>query len=121
MPVFRNILGVIFGYFIFAMGAVMLFRLTGIDPHADVALSTKALVIGGGAVFAFAGGFVGKSIASTRTLIVNIVLSLIIAGFATVSLFMSAGEHYTQLAAIFLFAPLSLLGGFVRGRSEARM
>ncbi len=120
MAVFRNILGVIFGYFIFAIGAVMLFRLTGIDPHADVGLATKALVIGGGAVFGFASGYVAKLIASTRTLIVNIVLSLIMAGFAAVSLFMSAGEHYTQIAAIFLFAPLSLLGGFFRRRSKRR-
>lgn len=118
MKTVRNILGVIVGYFIFAIGAVMMFRLSGIDPHADVGLATKALVIGGGAVFAFAGGFVSKLIASTRTLIANIVLSLIMAAFAAVSFFMSAGEHYTQIAAIFLFAPLSLLGGFLRRRVE---
>ena len=114
----RNILGVIVGYFIFAVGAVIMFRLSGIDPHADVGLTTKGLVIGGGAVFAFVGGFVGKMIAATRTLTANIVLSLIMAGFAAVSFFMSAGEHYTQIAAIFLFAPLSLLGGFLRRRVE---
>lgn len=118
MAVFRNILGVFVGYFIFAIGAVMLFRLSGIDPHADVGLTTKALVIGCGAVFAFAGGFVGKMIAATRSMVVNVVLALIMAGFAAVSFFMSAGEHYTQVAAIFLFAPLSLLGGVLRRRVE---
>lgn len=118
MKTFRNILGVIVGYSIFAIGAVVLFRLSGIDPHADVGLTTKGLVIGCGAVFAFASGYVGKLIAATATLTANIVLSLVMAGFAAVSFLMSAGEHYTQIAAIFLFAPLSLLGGVLRRRVE---
>jgi hypothetical protein len=116
MSVFRNVLGVTAGYLIFAIGAVMLFRLTGIDPHASPGLGTAAAVIVAGAGFAFAGGYAAKRIASTGTLKANVVLACIMAGFAAFSLFMSAGDHYTQLAAIFLFAPASLLGGSLARR-----
>ncbi|HEX3101402.1 MAG TPA: hypothetical protein VHQ01_06420, partial [Pyrinomonadaceae bacterium] len=117
MNVLRNIAGVIVGYLIFAVAAVMLFGISGTDPHADAGSGTMTMVILCGGAFAFVGGYVAKLIASTRTMIANFVLALIMAGFAAFSLFMSAGNHYTQIAAIFLFAPLSLFGGFLRRRS----
>ena len=45
---------------------------------------------------------------------VNIVLAVIMAAFAAFSFFNSTGEHYTQISAIFLFAPASLIGGIAR-------
>lgn len=119
MSVFRNVFGVIVGYLVFAVSAVLLFSLAGIDPHAAAGLGTQAGIIAFGAFFAFAGGYIGKLIAAARSIIPNLVLALIMAGFAGFSFFKSPGEHYTQLAAIFLFAPMSLLGGILRRRSEA--
>jgi hypothetical protein len=116
MTILRNVLGVVVGYLIFAIGAVMLFHLAGIDRHATPGLGTAAAVIVAGAGFAFAGGFAAKRIVATGTLKANVVLVCIMAGFAAVSLFISAGDHYTQLAAIFLFAPSSLLGGSLARR-----
>ncbi len=118
MAILRNVIGVVIGYLIFAVSAVLFFSLGGIDPHAAVGFGTQAAVIVFGAVFAFAGGYVAKLIVAPRSMFPNLVLAFIMAGFASFSFFRSPGEHYTQLAAIFLFAPLSLLGGFLRRRSE---
>lgn len=119
MKIARNILGLIAGYLIFAVSAVLLFKLSGIDPHAEASASLIAGVVVFGAVFAFIGGFVAKLIAASRTLIVNIVLAVLMAGFAAFSLTKSDGSHYTQLAAIFIFAPVSLVGGILRKRMES--
>lgn len=116
--VLRNIGGVIVGYLIFAVSAVSLFSIAGIDPHADAGLETMTMVILFGAAFAFVSGYVAKLLVSTKTMTANFVLAFIMAGFAAFSLFMSSGSHYTQVAAMFAFAPMSLIGGFVRRRSE---
>ena len=114
MKVARNIAAVIVGYLIFAVSAVMLFNLSGIDPLAETGLMTKFGVVVFGCVFSFIGGYVAKLIAAANTLTVNIVLAVLMAAFAAFSFFKSPGEHYTQIAAIFLFAPASILGGFAR-------
>jgi hypothetical protein len=112
MKVIRNILAVIAGYLIFAVTAVALFSISGIDPHADASFGTMALVIIYGAVFAAVGGYAAHLISGSKTLTVNYVLSVLMAAFAAFSFFKSSGSHYTQIAAVFGFAPLSLLGGF---------
>ena len=114
MKIVRNIAAVIVGYLIFAVSAVLLFNVSGIDPHAEAGLMTKFGVIVFGCVFSFIGGYVAKFIAATDSLTVNIVLAVLMAVFAAFSFFKSPGEHYTQIAAIFLFAPASLLGGIAR-------
>jgi len=118
MKVLRNIFAVIIGYLIFVVSAVLLFGLSGIDPHAEAGPMNLALVIICGCIFSFLGGYVCKIIANSRSLTPNIALFLLMAGFAAFSLFRSEGNHYTQIAAIFLFSPLSLLGGFLRQCSE---
>jgi len=117
MKFFRNISAVICGYLIFAVSALMLFKFGGIDPHAESGVGVKASVVVFGIVFSFVGGYAAKLIAAVRSLSVNLILSLIMAGFAAFSAFKSEGEHYTQIAAIFVFAPASLLGGYIRRRS----
>ena len=118
MNIVRNVLSVIVGYLIFAVSAVLLFNLSGIDPHADASIGTITLVVVFGSVFAFIGGYLTKLIAAISTLVANYVLAILMAGFAAFSFFKSPGTHYTQIAAIFLFAPMSLVGGFLRHRSE---
>ncbi|MEP6946039.1 MAG: hypothetical protein ABJA02_08990 [Acidobacteriota bacterium] len=118
MAILRIIAGVIVGYLIFAISAVMLFAIAGIDPHAEAAFVTKALVVAFGAVFAFLGGYSAALIAGAGKLTANWLLAVIIAGFAAVSLLMSVGDHYTQIAAIVFFAPLSMAAVIVRRRSK---
>ncbi|HQX56897.1 MAG TPA: hypothetical protein PLP07_13290 [Pyrinomonadaceae bacterium] len=118
MKLVRNIAAVVCGYLIFAVSAVALFKLSGIDPHADYGFALRCVVVSAGIVFAFVGGYIAKLIAASRSLTVNLVLALVVAGFAAFSLFKSVGEHYTQISAILLFAPASVLGGYTRRRAE---
>ena len=111
MTMLRNILAVISGYAVFAGSALLLFQWSGIDPHADPSLKVIIVTIGYGLIFSFLGGLLTQVISGSRTLTINYVLGVMMAGFATFSLFKSAGSHFSQLAAIFLFAPASILGG----------
>ena len=113
MNVVRNILAVIMGYATFVVSAVLLFQLSGIDPHADPSVGVLILTIIYGMVFSFIGGLLTQLISTTQQLTINYVLAALMAGFATFSLFKSAGNHYSQVAAIFLFAPASILGGLI--------
>ena len=109
----RNILSVIAGYLIFAVSAVLLFQISGQNPHGETSTAFMIFVIIYGAIFSIVGGFVAQLIAKSKTLTINFVLALIMASFAAFSLFATTGNHYTQIAAIFLFAPLSILGGYL--------
>lgn len=116
MAIFRTTLGVITGYAIFVISAVLLFQLSGIDPHTDVSWTVIGLTVVYGAVFSFLAGFIAHLISGTRTLTANYILACIMAAFAAFSLFKTSGNHYSQLAAIFLFAPASIGGGLMRQR-----
>jgi hypothetical protein len=114
----RKILSVIAGYAIFVVTSLALFKLSGQAPHADPATIFIIITIIYGAVFSFAAGFVTQRIARTKNLNVNYILAFIIAGFAAFSLFKSAGNHWTQLAAILIFAPVSITGGLFACRQK---
>ena len=111
MNILRNIIAVVVGYAIFVISAVLLFQLSGVDPHADPSSGFMVLTIIYGMVFAFIGGLLAQLISKSHNLTINYVLAAIIAGFATFSLFKTTGNHYSQLAAIFLFAPTSIMAG----------
>lgn len=116
MKILRSVLGVIVGYAIFVVSALMLFQLFHIDPHAEPSFGILVFVLLWGQAFSFLGGFLAQGISGTRSLMVNYVLAGIMAGFAAFSLFKSAGNHYTQVGAILLFAPMSVVGGLVKIR-----
>ena len=120
MGILRNIAAVIIGYLIFAVSAVMLFQISGIDPHAGARPGVVLLVVVFGAVFSFIGGFVAKLIAHSGSLIPNLVLAILIFSFAAFSLARSPGSHYTQIAAMVVFTPISLLGGYFRRKMTLR-
>jgi hypothetical protein len=113
MSIFRSIIAVIIGYATFVVTAVALFQLSGIDPHADPSLGFIILTIIYGMLFSLIGGFMTQLISKSGNLIANYALAGIITGFATFSLFKTTGNHYSQFAAIFLFAPTSILGGLI--------
>jgi hypothetical protein len=107
----QKIVSVIAGYAIFVITSLALFKLSGQDPHGDPTLIFVAVTVIYGAVFSFIAGLVTQLIARTKNLKVNYILAFIIAGFAAFSFFKSTGNHWTQLIAIFIFAPVSILGG----------
>lgn len=111
MGILRNIFAVICGYAVFAVSAVLLFQLSGIDPHSDPSVVILLLVLAYGTVFSFLGGVVTQWISRTGGLTISLVLGGLMASFALFSMFSSAGNHYSQLGAIVLFAPVSIVGG----------
>jgi NAD/NADP transhydrogenase beta subunit len=107
----RKILGVFVGYAIFVATSLALFKLSGQNPHEQATISFQIFTAVYGVVFSFLSGLVLQLIAKTNTLTLNYILAVIIAGFATFSLIKAGGSNWTQLLAIFIFAPVSVLGG----------
>jgi ABC-type Fe3+-siderophore transport system permease subunit len=107
----RKIFSIIAGYAIFVATSLALFKIAGQDPHSNPSASFVILTIIYGAAFSFVAGLVTQLIAKKADLKINYVLAFIIAGFATFSFFKSEGNHWTQLIAIIIFAPVSVLGG----------
>ncbi|NOS91894.1 MAG: hypothetical protein HOP30_08225 [Cyclobacteriaceae bacterium] len=113
MKVVRYVTAVIIGYATFVVSALLLFKFSGIKPHDDPTLSVMLLTVAFGFMFSFLGGVLAQLISKARNLWPNYILAAILAGFATFSLLQSSGNHYSQIAAIFLFTPASLVGGWV--------
>jgi hypothetical protein len=113
MTILRNILAIILGYATFVISAVLLFKLSGIDPHQEPSIGFMIASGIFGMVFSFAGGFVTQLFSKSGMLVVNYVLGFIIASFAAFSMIKTSGNHYSQIAAIFLFAPASVIGGLI--------
>lgn len=111
MKILVTILAVISGYAVFAISAVLLFQLSGIDPHQNPSAGIIIMTVSYGMVFSFIGGLLTQLISRSGTLTVNYILAIIMAGFAAFSLIKTTGNHYSQIAAIFLFAPASIAGG----------
>lgn len=107
----KKILSVIAGYAIFVATSLALFKISGQDPHADPTIVFAIVTAIYGAVFSFVAGLVTQFLSKTLNLKINFILAFILAGFAAFSLFKSEGNHWTQFLAIFLFAPVSVLGG----------
>lgn len=109
----RKILSIIAGYAIFVITALALFKFSGQQPHADPTTAFVILTAIYGIVTSFIAGLVTQIISRTKKLTINYILAIVIAGFAMFSLFKSAGNHWTQLLAIFIFAPASIAGGLM--------
>ena len=116
----KKVAGVIAGYAIFVATSLALFKLSKQDPHLQATTTFQILAAMYGAAFSFIGGLVLQLIAKTKSLQLNYVLAFIIAGFATFSLVKSEGSHWTQILAIVIFAPISILGGllFIRRSNQ---
>lgn len=110
----RKILSIIAGYALFAVSSVLLFKITAHQPHKDASLSFKCVTIVYGLFFSILSGYVVQIIARQKKLNLNYILALVMFLLATASLWMSAGSHWTQLQAMFIFAPSSILGGYLR-------
>ena len=109
----RQILGIIAGYAIFVVTSLIYFKATGQDPHLQATALFVLLTSVSGAMFSLISGLVTQLIAKTKTYTANYILAFIIAAFAAFSFLKSDGSHWTQILAIVIFAPISILGGFV--------
>jgi RsiW-degrading membrane proteinase PrsW (M82 family) len=116
----RKVLSIIAGYTIFVITALAIFKFSGQKPHADPSTVFVVLTAIYGTVSSFIAGLITQFISRTKNLKINYILAFIIAGFATFSLFKSAGNHWTQLLAIFIFAPASILGGLIYTKRNSK-
>ena len=116
----RKIIAVIAGYLIFAVSSVLLFQLSGQHPHEAASLNFKLITIAYGVFFSILAGLVLQIIARENKLTLNFILALLMFTLAGISALTSKGDHWTQLFAMFIFAPVSVLGGYLKIRFSNR-
>jgi len=113
----RNIISIIIGYAVFAVSSVLLFQVTGQAPHQDAPLKFKIITIFYGLLFSVAAGYVVQVIASQTKLTLNYILTALMFLLAVMSMiFSKESSHWTQLFAMFIFAPASMIGGYLKLR-----
>jgi hypothetical protein len=111
----RIALGVVAGYVVFAFSTLVLFLLTGRDPHAAATLSFLLGRVLYGITFAVVAGLLAGRIARDRHRIAALSLALVIAAGAVVSIMERPDDASTvaQLAVLLLMAPAALLGDWL--------
>jgi hypothetical protein len=116
----RSVLGVIVGYAIFAVSAVLLFGVTGRDPHAEQDIGFIAAADAFGVVFALLGGYLAGRIAGRRPILHAGIVGILIVSGASASLLSSLGKGavWSQVSAILLMAPAAVLGGVLRAKAQ---
>ena len=112
----RTFFAVVVGYLVFSVSAVALFQLTHQAPHAATTVSFALIATLYGIIFAAIAGFLSHRLARRDDLLAPILLAIVMALAATVSLIATWREpaHWSQWTAIFLMAPAAI----VRGRTE---
>jgi len=106
---------IVSGYLVFVVSSVLLFAVSGIDPHAPPPSIAFALfAIAYGLVFAALGGLLAASLAPRKPFAHAALVASIIWAIAAVSLVAQrhAGSVWTELAAIFLFSPVTAAAGY---------
>lgn len=119
----RGLLGVLAGYIIFAGSALLLFFISRHDPHAPASLPFLIFSVVYGMVFALLAGYLAAAIAGRGGMLYAMGVAIAIAAGALVSLMARPGKGaiWSQLAALLLMAPASVLGGYVRTRQRQEM
>jgi hypothetical protein len=116
----RSIGAVVAGYFVFAASAVLVFQLTGQDPHAPATLPFKVASIVWGAVFAMVGGWLAAHVSVRRPAMHGAIVAIVIAVLAAASMVADpGGARWSQLAALIVMAPCAWLGGALAARQKA--
>jgi peptidoglycan/LPS O-acetylase OafA/YrhL len=116
----RSIGAVAAGYFVFVVSAVLIFQLSGHDPHADAPIAFEIAILVWGAVFAMVGGWLAAHVSVRRPATHAAVVALVIALGATVSMLTAGGARWSQAAALVVMAPCAWLGGALASRQKAR-
>jgi hypothetical protein len=117
---FRSIGAVVAGYFIFAASAVLLFQLSGREPHADVPWTFKLASILWGGVFALVGGWLAAHVSVRRPATHAAFVAVLIAAGAIASLLARPSDAmWSQVSALVVMAPCAWLGGVLAARRKA--
>jgi hypothetical protein len=117
----RTLLSVFVGYAIFVVSALVLFRITGAVPQAQVTTAFVIISTLNGMFFAAVGGYVATAIARGKSPVPALALFGVIAVLGVIAL-VGKAEGTTQLlklATVFLMSPMALVGGLLRLRRGA--
>jgi hypothetical protein len=116
----RSIAAVIAGYFVFGVSAVLLFQLSGRDPHDAAPGAFMLATTVWGAVFALVGGWLAAHVAVRRPATHAAIVAVLIATGALLSILLDrAGAHWTHIAAAVVMAPCAWLGGVLASRQKS--
>ena len=111
----RSVFAVIVGYLVFLLPAAAFFRLTGQDPRAGATPTFMMGALAWGIICSVGAGLVAGKIARRSETLHGALVGGLIVSLALASMYLSReGAWWTQIAAIVLFAPFALLGGFIR-------
>jgi len=118
----RSVVAVLLGYAVFAVSAVALFTVSGYDPHSKAPAGFVAFAVAWGSGFGVAAGFVAAWVARAEYWKHALAVGCTIAVGATLSMIARPGQGslWTQLCALLVFAPLTLVGGLLRARLACR-
>jgi len=114
----RTAIGVIAGYIFFALGAVVIFAVSGRDPHASAELGFMIASTIGGMVSALIAGLMASAIARRRDGRPALILAGLIALVALISMFTmrAGGDRWTTIATLLFMAPCAVVGGIIYDR-----
>jgi hypothetical protein len=113
----RSIGAVAAGYMVFAASAVLLFQVSGREPHEAASTTFKIGSVAWGAVSALVAGWLTARLAVRRGGTHAAVVAAIIAAGALVSLLMRPADAiWSQVAALVIMAPCAWIGGVVAAR-----
>jgi hypothetical protein len=114
----RSVIAVIAGYLVFAVSALLLFRLSGRDPHAPAEIGFVIVTVVYGMLFATLAGFLAALLGKRFEMEHALAVASLIAALGAASLLASvkSGAIWSQLAAILIIAPCAMLGGYLRQR-----
>lgn len=115
----RSTGAVVAGYFIFAVSAVLLFQLSGRDPHAAAPWTFMLASVIWGGVFAMVGGWLAAHIGARRPVMHAAAVAVLVAAGAIGSMVARPSDAmWSQLSAIVVMAPCAWLGGVLAARQK---
>jgi hypothetical protein len=115
----RSAIAVIAGYAVFAIPAMLLFRVSGLDPHGPP--PSTPFVLGSilyGALFALLGGYAAAWTGRRAPVLHGLAVMILIAIVAIISFLAEVGYGaiWTEIATMFLISPFAIAGAAIRGR-----
>ena len=118
----RSVGAVAAGYVVFATSALLLFQLSGQAPHESASARFKIGSIVWGALSALIAGWLTGRIAGRRPATHALVVAVLIALGAAVSLVARPSDAvWSPIAAIVVMAPCVWIGGLLAGSSASRV
>lgn len=111
----RAVVAGVAGYGLFLVCSVLLFWLSGYDPHSAVSRPFQIFSIVSGIVFAFVSGYITAGISPEAPMLPAMMVALLIAVTSILSMMVSgSAEMWSQLSTLLLMAPTVVVGARVR-------